>query len=72
MARLAGWIQWVVVRQELAGQRPELRFHEDAVFAWIPTLTSVSRQVTFAGRPPLYFPESIHSTSREPALWRRF
>ena len=64
--------QWVVVRQELAGQRPELRFHEDAVFAWIPTLTSVSRQATFAGRPPLYFPESIHSTSREPALWRRF
>jgi len=64
--------QWVVVRGELAGQRPELHFHEEAVFAWIPTLTSVSRQAAFAGRPPLYFPESIHSTDREPALWRRF
>ena len=64
--------QWVVVRQELTRQRPEYRFHEGAVFAWIPTLTSVSRQATFAGRPPLYFPESIHSTDREPALWQRF
>ena len=64
--------QWVVVRQELARQRPEYHFHEDAVFAWIPTLTSVSRQACFAGRPPLYFPESIHSTDKEPALWRRF
>ena len=64
--------QWVVVRQELVKQRPEYRFHEDAVFAWIPTLTSVSRQATFAGRPPLYFPDSIHSTHKEPALWQRF
>ena len=64
--------QWVVVRQELTRQRPEYRFHEGAVFAWLPTLTSVSRQATFAGRPPLYFPESIHSTDREPALWQRF
>ena len=45
---------------------------EGAVFAWMPTLTSVSRQATFAGRAPLYFPESIHSTDREPVLWRRF
>ena len=64
--------QWVVVRQELTRQRPEYHFHEGAVFAWVPTLTSVSRQATFAGRPPLYFPESIHSTDREPALWQRF
>ena len=64
--------QWIVVRRELTKQRPDYRFHEGAVFAWIPTLTSVSRQATFAGRAPLYFPESIHSTDREPALWRRF
>ena len=64
--------QWVVVRQELTRQRPEYRFREGAVFAWVPTLTSVSRQATFAGRPPLYFPESIHSTDREHALWQRF
>ena len=64
--------QWVAVRQELAEQRPEYRFREGAVFAWIPTVTSVSRQAAFAGRPPLYFPRSIHTTNREPALWQLF
>lgn len=64
--------QWIVVRRELARQRPRLRFRESAVFAWIPTVTSVSRQALFAGQPPLYFPDSIRSTDREPALWRRF
>lgn len=64
--------QWVVVRRELAEQRPALRFREASLFAWIPTLTMVSRQACFAGRPPLYFPASIHTTDREPAAWKRF
>ena len=64
--------QWLVIRKELAGQRPAYRFREDAVFAWIPTLTSVSRQAAFAGRPPAYFPDSIHRTNKEPALWTQF
>ncbi len=29
------------------------RFHEDAMFAWVPTVPSVSRQAIFAGTPPL-------------------
>lgn len=64
--------QWVVVREELARQRPACEMRQDAVFAWIPTVTSVSRQAAFAGLPPMYFPNSIHATSAEPALWRRF
>ena len=64
--------QWIVVRGELARQRPRLRFRESAVFAWIPTVTSVSRQALFAGQPPLHFAESIRTTDKEPALWRRF
>ena len=65
--------QWVVVRDELARRRPGYSLREDAVFAWIPTLTSVSRQATFAGRSPFYFPSgSIQSTGREPKLWRQF
>ncbi len=51
--------QWATVRGVLADQRPSLRFREDALFAWIPTLTMVSRQACFSGRPPLYFPDSI-------------
>ena len=66
--------QWVAVREELARLRPgAFRLREDAVFAWIPTLTSVSRQAAFAGRPPFYFPPGgIRSTSREPTLWSQF
>ena len=64
--------QWVAVRAALAEQRPGLRFREDSLFAWIPTLTTVSRQACFAGRLPRYFPTSIDSTGREPAAWKRF
>ena len=64
--------QWVVIRKELAKQRPKYRFRENAVFAWIPTITSVSRQAAFAGKPPIYFPNSIHTTDKEPALWTQF
>jgi hypothetical protein len=64
--------QWIVLREELSRQRPGLRFREQAVFAWIPTITSVSRQATFAGKPPLYFPASIFTTEREPLLWSQF
>ena len=64
--------QWVTVREGLAAQRPGLRCREGALFAWIPTLTMVSRQACFAGRAPFYFPSDIHTTDREPAAWRRF
>ena len=64
--------QWIATRKELANQRPEYRFREHAVFAWIPTITSVSRQAAFAGRPPIYFPNSINTTNKEPALWTKF
>ena len=64
--------QWVVVREVLASQRPQFRFREGSVFAWIPTLTSVSRQACFAGRPPFYFSSGISGTAGEPAAWQRF
>ena len=64
--------QWIVIRKELAKQRAHYRFRETAVFAWIPTITSVSRQAAFAGKPPIYFPGSIHTTDKEPTLWRKF
>lgn len=64
--------QWVVMREVLGSQCPTLRFHENSVFAWIPTTTSVSRQSVFAGKIPLFFPSSILSTNKEPMLWNQF
>jgi len=64
--------QWLVIRHEISVQRPSWRFDENAVFAWVPTITSVSRQSIFAGKAPLYFPSSIYSTDKEPSLWQQF
>lgn len=64
--------QWLVLRDVLASQRPALGFRSNAVFAWVPTITSVSRQAIFAGRPPFYFEASIHTTEKEASLWSRF
>lgn len=64
--------QWIVMRKVIHEQRPTTRFHESAIFAWMPTITSVSRQAAFAGKAPLYFPSSIQHTGKEGALWSQF
>jgi len=64
--------QWTSVRDVIQEQLEDVRFHEQAVFAWMPTLTSVSRQAIFSGKAPLYFPSSINSTNSEGKLWRQF
>ena len=64
--------QWFTLREALRDLDSKLLFRENAVFAWIPTITSVSRQAAFAGRPPFYFSASIHTTAKEPDLWRQF
>ena len=64
--------QWLVIRETLASKQPRLLLREQAVFTWIPSLTSVSRQALFAGRAPIFFPNSIHTTDKEAALWTQF
>ncbi len=64
--------QWLIVREALASRQPRFRLREQAVFAWIPSLTSVSRQAAFAGKAPIFFPTSIQTTDKEPALWTQF
>ncbi|MCK9221199.1 MAG: BREX-3 system phosphatase PglZ [Limnochordia bacterium] len=64
--------QWLVIRNTLQEQSPGLEMRERTVFAWLPTITQVSRQALFAGKPPFYFPKSIGTTKREPVLWQRF
>lgn len=64
--------QWVTIRQLLQKQDANLVMRESATFAWIPTLTSVSRQSIFSGKPPFYFPSSINSTNSEEKLWKQF
>lgn len=64
--------QWIQIREHLASCAPRLTVEENACFAWLPTLTSVSRQALFSGLKPREFPDSIETTNREPSLWARF
>jgi PglZ domain len=64
--------QWVVMRKVIERQRPDWQLREGAIFAWLPTITSVSRQAAFAGKAPIFFPSTIHTTGKESALWAQF
>ena len=64
--------QWFQIREHLASRAPGLTVEENACFAWLPTLTSVSRQALFSGLKPREFSDSIETTNREPSLWTRF
>ena len=64
--------QWLIVREKLASKLHDIQFREQAVFAWVPSITSVSRQAAFAGKAPIFFPGSIHTTDKEEALWSQF
>ena len=64
--------QWLQIREWLAQRAPQFGFDESACFAWLPTLTSVSRQALFSGLKPREFANSIETTAQEPTLWSRF
>ena len=61
--------QWLILRDSLG---VNLQVAEGAAFAWIPTLTALSRQSIFAGESPLFFSSSLVTTSKEEQHWRRF
>jgi hypothetical protein len=64
--------QWIVLREVLSQQGSALKFRENMVFAWLPTITSVSRQSIFAGKLPLYYPESIFKRFPDAIAWPPF
>ena len=65
--------QWVVLRDALVKQLgASARIEEDGAFAWVPTLTGVSRQAIFSGTAPMFFANSLGSTSKEKTHWTRF
>lgn len=64
--------QWFQIRERLVSRLPGFSAEEGGCFAWLPTLTSVSRQALFSGLKPREFSNSIETTSQEPSLWARF
>lgn len=64
--------QWAQIREHLTTKLPEFSADEGGCFAWLPTLTSISRQALFSGLKPREFQGSIDTTAQEPSLWTKF
>jgi len=65
--------QWLMIKDAAYQEwEADIRLKEDAVFAWIPTVTSISRQAIFSGLVPMFFETSIQSTSAEEKHWKAF
>ena len=66
-----GFQQWPLVKRHIQNN-PELRVEDGHCFAWVPTITSISRQALFAGKAPYYFPNDLLSTRNEGKHWSAF
>lgn len=64
--------QWVQIRERLIATTKRFAFDEGTAFAWLPTVTSVSRQALFSGLKPREFDNSIDRTDKEESLWKTF
>jgi len=64
--------QWFILKNQVFNGKKKVKIEEKAVFSWIPTLTSISRQAIFSGKMPLQFSESISTTAKEKRLWTEF
>lgn len=62
--------QWLCIKAEL--ELGESSIQEDALFAWVPTLTPISRQSIFKASIPFYFTQSLGSTAKDAGHWKRF
>ncbi len=62
--------QWHTIKSHLHANA--WKFEEDALFAWVPSVTSVSRQALFSGKEPRFFAGTITSTYKEKSLWTAF
>jgi len=64
------FVQWKMIKSNLS--RKGFAFEENGVFAWVPTLTSVSRQAIFSGQLPVMFANYLRTTAKEEYYWKTF
>ncbi|MGG0250719.1 BREX-3 system phosphatase PglZ [Peribacillus frigoritolerans] len=64
------FVQWKQVKNYLKDY--DFSFEENGVFAWVPTLTSISRQAIFSGNVPYTFGNTIKTTNSEEKYWKAF
>ena len=64
--------QWLILKDVLKNQGINAPVEENALFAWIPSITPISRQAAYSGKIPRYFSETLHRTDVDESGWRQF
>jgi hypothetical protein len=64
--------QWHLLRRHLIMRIPGLEFVENRTYGILPSITPVSRQALFAGKPPAAFAETINQTDRDGRHWQAY
>lgn len=62
--------QWNIINDYLINN--QFKTEVSPTLAWIPSITSVSRQSIFSGKPPLNFSDTINTTNYEEKRWKDF
>ena len=64
--------QWLLLKDTLLKYTSRINIRENALMAWIPTITPVSRQAVFSGKIPAHFADTVYRTDKDEYLWRQF
>jgi len=64
--------QWLLLKDALLKSNARMSLQENALMAWIPTITPVSRQAAFSGKIPAHFADTVYRTDKDEHLWRQF
>lgn len=64
---------WQILRNEIFENiGASAKITENAIYAWTPTLTPVSRQSVYAGMPPRLYSETSDRTNKDASRWTEF
>jgi hypothetical protein len=61
--------QWFLIRELMRKCKPQIKDNTNTIFAWIPTITSISRLTIFSGDEPLRLQDSLFK-SKEESNWK--
>jgi len=64
--------QWLILKDTMKKQGLSVPIEESAVFAWLPSITPISRQSAYSGKVPRYLANTLHHTDQDEAGWRQF
>jgi len=63
--------QWQIIKETMNKLKPQIKDETKSVFAWIPSITSISRQSIFSGYEPYHLKDSLLTTSKEEKYWQK-